>query len=66
MFKFIGSIGREMRLTTWPNRKQSWHDFAMVVGYVIFFMCFIMLFDWAIQEGMARLIEFILPFVEKL
>ena len=66
MFKFIRSIGHEMRMTTWPNRKQAWHDFVMVVEYTIFFMAFIMLFDWAVSNGMQRIIDFVLPFINKL
>ncbi|HEY0222236.1 preprotein translocase subunit SecE [Lactovum miscens] len=64
MFKFIRSIGHEMRLTAWPDRKQSWHDFWMVIEYTIFFMAFIMLFDWAILGGFNRLIAILLPYVK--
>lgn len=66
MFKFIKSIGHEMRLTTWPNRKQGWHDFVMVIEYTIFFMAFIMLFDWAVQNGLSRLTDLVLPFIKRL
>jgi preprotein translocase subunit SecE len=64
MFKFIGSIFHEMRLTTWPNRKQGWHDFIMVVEYTIFFMAFIMLFDWGLQNGFTRALNLLLPLVK--
>lgn len=65
MFKFLGSIGHEMKMTTWPSRKQGWHDFWMVVEYTIFFMIFIMLFDWLISNGLQRTIDFLLPFIGK-
>lgn len=53
-------------MTTWPDRKQGWHDFVMVVEYTIFFMAFIMLFDWVIQNGLDSLVKLALPFVKKL
>ncbi|MDR0198970.1 MAG: preprotein translocase subunit SecE [Streptococcaceae bacterium] len=63
---FIASIFHEMRLTTWPKRRQAWHDFAMVVEYTIFFMAFIILFDWVVQHGMSRLMDIVQPFLKKL
>jgi preprotein translocase subunit SecE len=65
MFKFIASIGHEMKMTTWPSRKQGWHDFWMVIEYTIFFMAFIMLFDWLITNGLDKVIAFLLPIINK-
>ncbi|MDR0297127.1 MAG: preprotein translocase subunit SecE [Streptococcaceae bacterium] len=63
---FIASIFHEMRLTSWPNRKQAWHDFWMVVEYTLFFLAFIILFDFITQNGLARLSEFLRPILSKL
>ncbi|KKW70838.1 preprotein translocase, SecE subunit, secE [Lactococcus cremoris] len=53
MFKFIGSIVEEMKLTTWPSRKQSVRDFFMVIEYTAFFLVFIIIFDWVTQHGIT-------------
>jgi len=66
IFRFIGSIFHEMRMTTWPKRKQAWHDFAMVVEYTLFFMVFLLLFDWLLKNGLDRAINFLLPYTNKL
>ena len=63
MINFIKSVGHEMRLTTWPGRKQSWHDFVMVIEYTVFFLIFIMLFDWITANGLQRLLEFLLQYL---
>ncbi|MFV0555585.1 MAG: preprotein translocase subunit SecE [Lactovum sp.] len=64
MFRFIKSIGHEMKMTTWPDRKQSWHDFVMVIEYTIFFMLFIMFFDWGIKAIMKLVADIVLPFLQ--
>ena len=65
MFKFFGSIAHEMKMTTWPTRKESIHDFFMVVEYTIFYLIFIMIFDWIAQNGITHAVQYLLPFVQK-
>ncbi|MFK4780316.1 MULTISPECIES: preprotein translocase subunit SecE [Lactococcus] len=63
MFKFIGSVVKEMKLTTWPTRKQSVIDFFMVIEYTVFFLIFLMIFDWITQNGITSAVQHLLPFV---
>lgn len=63
MFRFIHSVFHEMRLTTWPNRKQSWHDFWMVVEYTAFFTIFVMAFDWVINFALTKAVALLLPLI---
>lgn len=64
MFKFIGSIVQEMKLTTWPSRKQSVRDFFMVIEYTIFFLIFIMIFDWVTQYGITFSVDHLVPLLK--
>lgn len=65
MFKFIGSIVHEMKLTNWPSRKQSVRDFFMVLEYTLFMLIFIMIFDWISQHGLLAAVHALLPFLKK-
>ncbi|RZI49266.1 preprotein translocase subunit SecE [Lactococcus kimchii] len=64
MFKFIGSIITEMKLTTWPTGKQSIRDFFMVIEYTIFFLIFLMIFDWITQNGITFSVQHLLPLLK--
>ena len=66
MFKFIGSIIEEMKLTTWPSRKQSVRDFFMVIEYTAFFLVFIIIFDWVTQHGITFSVNHLIPFLKSI
>ena len=40
-----GSIFKVLKDTTWPDRKQRWHDFISVLEYTAFFTVIIYAFD---------------------
>ncbi|GAX48101.1 preprotein translocase subunit SecE [Pseudolactococcus reticulitermitis] len=64
MFKFINSIVTEMRLVTWPTRKEAVKDFGMVIQYSVFFMVFIMIFDWLIKSGVTHAVKLLVPMIK--
>ena len=64
MFKFINSIVAEMRLVTWPTRSEAVKDFGMVIQYSIFFMIFIMIFDWLIKSGVTQAVKLLVPMIK--
>lgn len=64
MFKFIHSIVEEMRLVTWPNRSQAVKDFGMVIQYSVFFLVFIVIFDWLIKNGVTQAIKLLVPMIK--
>ena len=64
MFKFINSIVAEMRLVTWPTRSEAVKDFGMVIQYSIFFMVFIMIFDWLIKSGVTLAVKLLVPMIK--
>jgi preprotein translocase subunit SecE len=64
MFKFIGSIVAEMRLVTWPTWLEARKDFAMVIQYSVFFMVFVKLFDWLINNGVSQLVKLVAPLIK--
>ena len=64
MFKFIKSIVAEMRLVTWPTRSEAVKDFGMVIQYSIFFMVFIMIFDWLIKSGVTQAVKLLVPMIK--
>ncbi len=64
MFKFINSIVAKMRLVTWPTRSEAVKDFGMVIQYSIFFMVFIMIFDWLIKSGVTQAVKLLVPMIK--
>ena len=64
MYKFINSIVAEMRLVTWPTRSEAVKDFGMVIQYSIFFMVFIMIFDWLIKSGVTQAVKLLVPMIK--
>ena len=64
MFKFINSIVAEMRLVTWPTRSEAVKDFGMVIQYSIFFMVYIMIFDWLIKSGVTQAVKLLVPMIK--
>ncbi|EKK20054.1 hypothetical protein B808_756 [Fructilactobacillus florum 8D] len=50
LFNFIKSVGREMKLVTWPNVRQTRNDTLTVIGTTIFFTIFLGVIDWVIQQ----------------
>lgn len=58
---FIKGIIEEMKLTTWPTRKQSVRDFFQVIEYTAFFLVFIMIFDWISKNGITTAVNHLLP-----
>ncbi|PDX70941.1 preprotein translocase subunit SecE [Faecalibacterium prausnitzii] len=44
--------------TTWPERKQRWHDFSSVLEYTAFFTVIIYAFDELLSRTMSALINF--------
>ncbi|XOQ37442.1 MAG: preprotein translocase subunit SecE [Lactococcus sp.] len=64
MFKFINSIVAEMRLVTWPTRSEAVKDFGMVIQYSVFFMVFIVIFDWLIKSGVTQAVKLLVPMIK--
>jgi preprotein translocase subunit SecE len=64
MFKFINSIIAEMRLVTWPTRSEAVKDFGMVIQYSVFFMVFIMIFDWLTKNGITQAVKLLVPMLK--
>lgn len=64
MFKFINSIVAEMRLVTWPTRSEAVKDFGMVIQYSVFFMVFIMIFDWLTKNGITQAVKLLVPMIK--
>ena len=64
MFKFINSIVAEMRLVTWPTRSEAVKDFGMVIQYSIFFMGFIVIFDWLVKSGVTQAVKLLVPMIK--
>lgn len=52
---FITGIFKVLKETTWPTRKQRWHDFISVLEYTAFFTLVIFLFDRLISVGLLEL-----------
>ena len=49
-----GSIFKVLKDTTWPDRKQRWHDFISVLEYTAFFTVIIYAFDELLSRAMSR------------
>ncbi|WP_394205262.1 preprotein translocase subunit SecE [Lactococcus chungangensis] len=64
MFKFINSIVAEMRLVTWPTGSEAVKDFGMVIQYSIFFMVFIVIFDWLVKSGVTQAVKLLVPMIK--
>ena len=64
MFKFINSIVAEMRLVTWRTRSEAVKDFGMVIQYSVFFMVFIVIFDWLIKSGVTQAVKLLVPMIK--
>ena len=64
MFKFINSIVAEMRLVTWPTRSEAVKDFGTVIQYSIFFMVFIVIFDWLVKSGVTQAVKLLVPMIK--
>ena len=64
MFKFINSIIAEMRLVTWPPRSEAVNDFGMDIQYSVFFMVFIMIFDWLTKNGITQAVKLLVPMLK--
>ncbi|CAM3206829.1 preprotein translocase subunit SecE [Lactococcus hircilactis] len=62
--KFIKGIIEEMKLTTWPTRQQSIRDFFQVIEYTIFFLVFIVVFDWISKNGITTAVNHLLPLLK--
>ncbi|BDR60835.1 preprotein translocase subunit SecE [Lactobacillus xylocopicola] len=45
MIKFFKSVGKEMRLVTWPSAKQNRHDTGIVIVTSILFASYLGLLD---------------------
>ena len=52
-----GSIFKVLKDTTWPDRKQRWHDFISVLEYTAFFTVIIYAFDELLSRAMSALIS---------
>ena len=64
MFKFINSIVADMRLVPWPTRSEAVKDFGMVIQYSIFFMVFIVIFDWLVKSGVTQAVKLLVPMIK--
>jgi preprotein translocase subunit SecE len=53
-----------MRLVTWPTRSEARKDFGMVIQYSLFFMVFIMIFDWLIKTGITQAVKLLVPLIK--
>ena len=54
--RFIGGVFKVLSDTTWPSRKQRWHDFFSILEYTAFFTVIIYAFDRLIETGLLRTI----------
>ncbi|CCI85212.1 hypothetical protein FC52_GL001207 [Lactobacillus pasteurii DSM 23907 = CRBIP 24.76] len=50
MIKFFKSVGKEMKLVTWPTFKKNRRDTAIVIGSSILFAAYLGLLDWAFSS----------------
>lgn len=55
--KFIGGVFTVLKETTWPTRKQAWHDFISILEYSAFFTLLIYLFDKLLRLGLIDLLN---------
>ncbi|MGT2750675.1 preprotein translocase subunit SecE [Streptococcus orisasini] len=55
--KFIGGVFSVLKNTTWPTRKQAWHDFISIIEYSAFFTLVIFLFDKLLNLGLTDLLS---------
>ncbi|EMB63242.1 preprotein translocase subunit SecE [Streptococcus mutans] len=55
--KFISGVFSVLKHTTWPTRKQSWHDFISILEYSAFFALVIFIFDKLLTLGLAELLK---------
>lgn len=55
---FISGIFKDLKDTTWPDRKQRWKDFISVLEYTAFFTVIIYIFDQLLSKGVLSLINF--------
>ncbi|MDF7638369.1 preprotein translocase subunit SecE [Lactobacillus sp. ESL0791] len=46
MFKFLKSVGHEMKLVSWPSAKQNRHDTIIVIVVSILFAIYLGALDW--------------------
>ena len=46
MFKFLKSVGHEMKLVTWPTYKQNRHDTMVVIVSSVLFAIYLGALDW--------------------
>lgn len=53
--KFTGGIFSVLKRTTWPTKKQAWHDFISILEYSAFFTLLIYLFDRLLRLGVLEL-----------
>ena len=53
-----------MRLVTWPTRSEAVKDFGMVIQYSIFFMVFIVTFDWLVKSGVTQAVKLLVPMIK--
>ena len=60
-----GSIFKVLKDTTWPDRKQRWHDFISVLEYTAFFTVIIYAFDELLSRAMSALIKLFLKKTQK-
>ncbi|EHJ52661.1 preprotein translocase subunit SecE [Streptococcus macacae] len=54
--KFIAGVFSVLKNTTWPTRKQAWHDFISILEYSAFFTVVIFIFDRLLSLGLAELL----------
>ena len=53
-----GSIFKVLKDTTWPDRKQRWHDFISVLEYTAFFTVIIYAFDELLSRAMSAPVSY--------
>ncbi len=56
--RFIGGVFRVLSDTTWPDRRQRWHDFISILEYTAFFTVIVYLFDRLLESGLLQLFNF--------
>lgn len=50
LFKFFGSVGREMKLVEWPTMKQTRRDSWIVISTSIIFAAYFALCDFVLNK----------------
>jgi len=57
--EFIRQVRAEARKITWTSRKETWITSVMVFIMVIMAAVFFLIVDWALSNGVAKVLELV-------